>query len=215
MSNTAYVDYGYWQPGYSEGDSGTPVFSPYATVISQYANSPTILQLINNFDQQVNPAPLLQSFYDYIWNIETAQGFGLDILGRIIDLPRQITVPAIYPFTIPAGAYSMTDEQYRRALYLKAMSNVSDSSGAGINRGLRLLENGRGNAFVRVIDTMKIQYTFYFALEPFEHALIISGDVAMRGAGVGFENSFTINPYFGFSEAESWQPWGQAPFAAY
>lgn len=215
MVLTSYVTEGYWVPGYSEGDSGTPPFSPFDTVISQYANSPTLLQMISNLSQQIDAQGLFQQFYDYIWNIETAQGFGLDILGRVIDLPRQLTIPAIFGFPLPAGPFSMNDEQYRRALKFKAMTNIIDSSAYAINSELRLMSDGRGNAFVRIVGTMEIQYTFYYAPEPYEYALIASGNIAMRGAGVGFGNSFTINPYFGFSEADSWSPFGQAPFAAY
>jgi hypothetical protein len=209
MTDAKYVGDGYWQPGLTGGNSGVGPFRPYATVISQYANSPTLLQMVNNLNQQINPQDLFQSFYDLIWNIGTAQGFGLDILGRIIDLPRQLTIPAIYPFTLPAGPYSMNDSQYRRALLLKASANVSDSSASGINRGLRQMEDGRGNAFVRKVASMTIQYAFYYAPEPYEYALINSGAVAMRPSGVGFVNMFTINPYFGFSEAESWSPFDQ------
>ncbi len=190
-------------------------FDPRTTIISEYANSPTLVQMIDSLHQQITPSGNFQMFYDYIWNIDTAQGFGLDILGLIINLPRQLIIPAIFGFPLPAGPYSMTDDQYRRALMFKAMSNIIDSSAFAINSELRLLADGRGNAFVEVIGTMAIQYTFYFPLEPFEHAIMTVGDIAMRGAGVGFPNSFTINPYFGFSEAESWDTFDQAVFASY
>lgn len=189
--------------------------NPTDTVVSQYANSPTLMQMIDSLHQQIDPNPLFATFFDYVWNIETAQGFGLDILGRIINLPRQLTVVSIYPFTSPAGTFAMNDAQYRRALFVKAWSNIANSSAFDINFGLRTLGNSRGNAFVRKLSTMFIQYTFYFPLEAYEFALINSDNTVMRPAGVGFDISFTINPYFGFSEAESWDTFDRAVFASY
>lgn len=190
-------------------------FNPLDTVLSQYKSSPTIVQLVENLDQQINPAANFQMFYDYVWNISTAQGFGQDILGRIVNMPRQISnVPAIYPSTSTPGTVSLTDAQYQIALLVKAWSNISNSSASGINNGLRIFARGRGNAFVQRAGTMKIRYTFYFAPEPYEYAIITTGNIAVRPAGVDFDIQ-TVNPYFGFSEAMSWQPFDQAPFAAY
>lgn len=192
-----------------------PNFDPSVTIISQYANSATLVQMIENFRQQISPDADFQMFYDYIWNIDTAQGFGLDILGRIINLPRQITIPAIYPFTVPAGAFSMDDTQYRKALLLKALANISNSSAPEINRILMMMSDGRGNAFVRKLSTMYIQHVFYYAPEPYEYALILNDGLPVRPAGVDFDIMYTINPYFGFSEAESWQPFDLGVFADY
>lgn len=191
-------------------------FDPRLTIISQYANSPTLVQMIDSLHQQITPDSNFQMFYDYIWNIDTAQGFGLDILGRIVNLPRQLNIPEIFGFPIPAGPYSMTDDQYRQALKFKAMSNIIDSSAFSINSQMRMLSNGRGNAFVQHTGTMLIKYTFFYAPEPYEYVLFSQGDIAMRGAGVDFENLFTINPYFGFAEAESWEPFdSDGAFADY
>ena len=186
------------------------------TIISQYANSPTLLQLLDNFWQQVNPDADFANFYEYVWNVETAQGFGLDILGRIVRMSRTVqNVPAIWPVTVAPGTVSLTDDQYRRAILIKALTNVSDSAIPSMNRQMLLLAAGRGNGFVRNLGDMHIQYTFYFAPEPYEYAIIADGNIAIRPAGVGFKNSFTINPYFGFGEAESWQPFDQGVFADY
>lgn len=190
-------------------------FDPTVTLISEYANSPTIRQLVDSLDQQINPAPLFDSFYSYVWNIDTAQGFGLDILGRIIDLPREVqNVPAIYPVTVAPGTVSLTDDQYRRALLVKAWANISSSSAKSINAGLRMTAIGRGNAFARNLGNMRMEYVFYYAPDPYEYAIIAAANVVTKPAGVGF-NMVTINPYLGFSEAESWDTFGQAVFANY
>lgn len=215
MNNEAYVESKYWVPGYSEGDVGTPAFSPLDTVQGQYGNSPSILQLISNFDQSVNPDADLLTILTFIWDIDTAQDFGLDILGALIDLPRQLAnTPFIYPERGPRGPYYMNDDQYRRAMFVKAWSNIGDHSFKSINVGMRKIAQGRGNAFASKLDTMMIKYNFYYGPQGYEYALLERGDVFIRPVGVGFDRK-TIHPYFGFVEADSWNTFGQATFAAY
>ena len=59
-----------------------------ATVQKEYANSPTLLALLDDFDQWVDPAKFVADFLSYVWDISTAQGFGLDIWGRILGQSR-------------------------------------------------------------------------------------------------------------------------------
>lgn len=62
------------------------------TVASQYANSPTLMQLIDNMNQYFDPTTDFEEFYKNIWDIDTARGFGLDIWGRIVNVGREITL---------------------------------------------------------------------------------------------------------------------------
>lgn len=216
MSDTAYVVPDYWTPGYAVGDVGTPEFDPYATVISQYANSPALLQLILNSWQQIEVDSDFVNFYNYVWNVDTAQGFGLDILGRIVGVARQIAaVPAIWPVTVAPGTVSLTDDQYRRLILLKAFANISDASTVGINGGLRLFANARGNALVENLGNMHMGYKVYFAPVAYEYPVLLNGKILTKPAGVGITHLQTINPYFGFSEAQAWDTFGQAVFAKY
>lgn len=189
-----------------------------ATLYSQYANSPTIVQMVDSFGQQIDISGDLANVISYIWDIDTAQGFGLDILGRIIGLNRQVqNVPDIFGFpTAPGGLYTMMDDEYRRALRVKALRNISNGSAPDINRQLMLLSNGRGNAFVSNEGTMLIKYNFFYGPQPYEYALMSSFDVVGKPVGVDVELDLTINPYFGFAEAESWEPFdSDGAFADY
>ena len=56
------------------------------TIISQYVQSPTILQMLDNVNQWISPDVDFYNFQNWIWNIDTARGFGLDILGRILGI---------------------------------------------------------------------------------------------------------------------------------
>lgn len=70
-----------------------PAFDWTTTVISQYANSPSLLLLCqsiaDNLDQTVNFA----NFYAFVWNVDTAQGFGLDVWGKIVNVSRFLQIP--------------------------------------------------------------------------------------------------------------------------
>ncbi len=63
------------------------------TIISQYGNSPTILQLVQNMNAYLDPRADFDAFFDYVWNVDTAQGFGLDIWGRIVNIRRELQIP--------------------------------------------------------------------------------------------------------------------------
>jgi beta-lactam-binding protein with PASTA domain len=64
-----------------------------ATVISQYANSPTILQLVSNLNQYIDQSTNFANFYNFVWNVDTAVGFGLDIWGKIVGVSRLLQIP--------------------------------------------------------------------------------------------------------------------------
>ena len=94
------------------------------TIISQYANSPTITSLIGSFNAAVDPIDNINNFLTWIWQVSTAQGFGLDIWGRIVGVSR--VVP-----TNPATV--LTDPQFLQLILLKALANISRTSSYSIN----------------------------------------------------------------------------------
>jgi beta-lactam-binding protein with PASTA domain len=91
---------------------GTPVagtlFDFEATVISQYANSPTILQLCNNMNQYVDQSQNFANFFNFVWNVDTAVGFGLDIWGTIVGVGRLLQIPNS---TVYVGFYQSGESQ--------------------------------------------------------------------------------------------------------
>lgn len=206
---TTYTLPGYAAPGYSDEE-----FSPLQTVVGQYQNSPTLLRLISDFNQYIDPSLNFEQFLQMVWNIDTAAAFGLDVLGRILNVSRQINVPKIFPATVAPGLLSLTDEPYRALLRAKALSNISASSAPGINGVLRALFAGRGNAFSENLGNMHMRYKFLFALQAYEYGIMAQSQALPQPAGVQTE-IFSVQPYFGFTEANSWSTFGEAPFAAY
>jgi hypothetical protein len=61
-----------------------------STVISQYNQSPTLQTLLYGINQWLDPTQNIDAFYKLIWNVDTAQGYGLDVWGRIVAVERTI-----------------------------------------------------------------------------------------------------------------------------
>jgi len=174
------------------------------TIASQYGNSPTILSLIESFNAAVDPSLDVDNFMTHVWQVSTAQGFGLDIWGRIVGVSRIIP-------TNPATV--LTDDQFRQLILLKALSNISRASSYSINTLLLEWMNGRGRTYINDIGNMEIRYMFEFALEPFEITIITKSGIFLRPAGVGGWMVTTEVPVFGFSGmTDGAVPFGQAPF---
>lgn len=206
------------------------------TIISQYGNSATITQLVRNMNAYIDPRADFDAFYDFVWNVETAQGFGLDIWGRIVNVSRELTIgdvtnrfgfnealPGSYPFdeqtfydSTPSATntYALSDDAYRQLILVKALANISASNAMSLNQLLQNLFINRGRCYVNDLGAMNFRYTFEFLLTPFEFAIMTQSGALPRPAGVGASLINTVLPVFGFSEAgvESASPFGQAPF---
>lgn len=174
------------------------------TVISQYGNSPTLLALIESFNDAVDPYSNIDQFWTFIWNISTAQGFGLDIWGRIVGVSRTINTT---PQTI------LTDEPFKQFILLKAFANISLATPQSINTMLLTWMGERGRAYVNDLGNMEIRYMFEFELEKFEIDIITQSGIFLRPAGVGGWMVNTETPVFGFSGmTDGAVPFNQAPF---
>ena len=70
------------------------------TIISQYANSPILLALINSINAEIDPAVNFQNFISNVWNAVTDPTpntdnitYGLDLWGRIVGVNRILAIP--------------------------------------------------------------------------------------------------------------------------
>jgi len=193
--------------------SGTvPTFGYLDTVISQYANSPIILQLIENFYDYVDQTANMDAFYNLIWNVDTAQGIGLDIWGRIVGVNRVLKVADI-PFfgftgpvtdsgdsfnvdpffsgTILTSNYALTDDAFRQLIYAKALTNISDGSTKSINQILINLFGDSGNAYVVDNNNMSLVYWFTFTPTPVQQAIIQQSGALPKPTGVAVTFHFS------------------------
>lgn len=175
------------------------------TIISQFANSPTLVQLVSNFNTYLDPTANLDAFYNLVWNVDTAQGYGLDVWGRIVGVGRVLQVASgvyfgfaeaddssetpfnqapFYSGSQTTGNFALTDEAYRTLIYAKALANISDGSIPGINQILLNLFPGRGNCYVTDGQNMTMTFTFSFTLSPVEFAIVSQSGVLPKPAGV-------------------------------
>ncbi len=205
------------------------------TIISQYGNSPTILQLVQNMNAYLDPRADFDAFFDYVWNVDTAQGFGLDIWGRIVNIRRELQIPnapvyfgfkdalpGSYPFdeapfydgTPPATqTYKLADDAYRKLILTKALANIASSNAPSLNQLLQNMFADRGRCYVNDLGGMQFRYTFEFDLTLQEYAIVTQSGVLPRPAGVNAILFQTALPLFGFSEAGlSAAPFGQGVF---
>jgi len=179
-----------------------------ATFLSQYANSARLIALIGNLNDCVDPAADIDAFFQNVWNIDTAVGYGLDCWGRIVGLPngRILKIPddqiyigfseagtesaaplsqaPIYPGYRSTQNFSLSDDAFRTLILVKAMANILDGSIPSYNKLLQLLFAGRGRCYINDVGNMQMRYTFEFYLEPFELAIITSSGILPRPTGV-------------------------------
>lgn len=189
--------------------------------MKQYAASPVIQQLVADRESYF-PIAWQDQFYDVVWNPRTAQGFGLDIWGRIVVIGRDIQIPIVdylgfttnpeqswAPFgqegfyTGPAATstFTLADNAYRVLVAAKALANISSTDSRSLNRVLDKLFPGRGRAWVNDLGSMSMRFVFEFVLESWEMAVLVNGKVLPRPAGVNATIVQIPLDSFGFAEA--------------
>lgn len=75
-----------------------PAFDWHTTILSQYATSDRITGLIATFADALDQTENFDTFYDKVWNLNTAEGYGLDVWGRIVGANRVLQVADVQYF---------------------------------------------------------------------------------------------------------------------
>lgn len=210
-------------------------FNYLDTVLSQFANSPTLLSLIGSFSDAVNPSANIDAFYDSVWNIQTATGFGLDVWGRITGIGRVLSIPgantdfgfeeaAAQPFNqgpfyygvLPTQNYTLSDDAFRALILIKALANISNCSIQTYNTILMQLFPNRGNAYVMDNGNMTMTIVCQFPLQPFEISILTMSGAFVAPTGVGMQIMVLDVPnQFGFAESGAFaQGFGHGTFWA-
>lgn len=202
-----------------------------ATVMKQFSNSPTALELLSCFDQWCDLTQFSEAFLSNVWDISTAKGFGLDIWGRILGRSRYLQVTQTpgdnfgfsthgesssgqawkpwnqAPFFTTSGtvAFPLQDSYYLKLLLVKAAANIARCDCPSINALMRTMFGNRGRCYIGydIGDPMNIAYHFEFFPTAVEQSIIESG-LFPQPAGMGVNYVFqTALPYtpFGFASA--------------
>lgn len=191
--------------------------------MKQYAASPILQALIDDWAENFGP-DWQDQLYSIVWDVDTAQGFGLDIWGEIVVASRQLTVPAsskyfgyntststqswepfnsatFYSGTGDTQTYVLADNAYRVLILAKALSNISATDSKSLNQVLMQLFPNRGTAYVNDLGGMGMRFVFNFTLESWEKAVLTNGSVIPRPAGVLAYIFEAPASSFGFAEA--------------
>lgn len=183
------------------------------TVLSQYACAPTLNALIEAWNQTLDPTALLETWFSRVWNLETAEGYGLDVWGRIVGVQRVLTITEgsflgfaeaqdlaqdsfnaapWYSGTRVTSNYRLSDDAFRQLIQAKALANITDGSVYSLNALLMTLFAGQGDAWVEENGTMSMDYVFNFTPTAVQVSLIQTAGVLTQPAGV--QVSYKIVP---------------------
>lgn len=181
------------------------------TVLTQYAASPKINALISSFNEAVSVEDFTELFLTYVWDINTAESYGLDVWGKIVDVSRRLTVnddfqhlgfsealldshtvtdpqpfdqAPFYSGETATETVELSDPIYRKLIMMKAMSNITDCTVPNINRMLVYMFGDSGRAYVTNDGPLKMSYVFEFPLSTAELAIIQSSGALPSPPGV-------------------------------
>ena len=190
------------------------------TIMSQYAHSPTILALIDGINQVIDPQYFIDDFYNYVYRLSTARGFGLDIWASKVGVSRYAKAanpnaktfgfqPDYQPFnTYPfsdGGAFSsyrLTDADLRKLIIIKAASNILYATAWNINKFLLMVFGGR-KAYYAIRGHMSAEYVFEFSLTPFDRLVIYTLNMLPMPTGVGISyKEIDVDRAFGFNGSD-------------
>lgn len=197
---------GSFQIGVS-GFGTIPAFDPWDTIISQFANSPQLTALILYLFALIDQTANMDALFDKIRNLDTAQGYGLDVWARIVAIDRVLKVaagpryfgfeeglPDYDPFNVSplyggqelTQNYIVTDDGFRVMIIAKAFANVCDGSIQSINRLLVTLFGSSGRCYVVDNMDMTMTYKFEFGLSALQYAILTNSGVMPKPAGVSY-----------------------------
>lgn len=200
------------------------------TLLTQYANSPIIVGLLEGLNEAIDPSANIEQFYNIVLNLKTAQGYGLDIWGIIVGIGRNVPVDLsddpkmgfygsdntpfnVAPFNGSGGkfvSYALPDNLYRKLIIIKAYANILYATAPNINKLLYYIFEER--AYYRIIGGMQAQYVFEFTPTQFERLIIFSLGILPVPCGVSVEYTIlNTAKTFGFLGSKL-QPFNQGSF---
>ena len=170
-----------------------------------------MMQLISNMNTYLDPTANINAFYNDVWNIETAIGYGLDVWGRIVGVGRvlQVSTSNYFGFSGPDGYsgvgfdqapfyngsaltsnFALTDTAVRTLILAKALANICNATIPAINQILINLFGPTGpmpvagNSYCTDTGSMTMTYTFSTTLTPVQQAIVYQSGVLPTPAGV-------------------------------
>lgn len=204
--------------GYVEDKSGN-----IDRIYAQYRNKPNAVawyKIVLSLATQLNS--VVQAVR-VMYNIDSAQGAQLDILGRIVVVPRNFMGyvalnPGVFAdidgseFGDGSAMFSalnidqdtqMSDDLYRLAIKSKIIKNNSDATLESILYGINfLLPNAE---IVRVVDgeDMSFSVEFYGDITSLDRWALLNGSLVPKPQGVKFNGFLEGYDYVQFGDSET------------
>lgn len=172
-------------------------------ILSQYANSPKLMTVLNGLEKMIGVDADIKKFYDNIFNIQTANTYGLNVWGERLNISRRLK--------INGQAVDLEDKYYRFLLLVKAMANISNCTVPNLEVILNYLFQERGNVYVFDTGIMTMKYSFDFYLDEMEKAILNLPGIPPKPTGVGLTIvELPKKQLFGFNKT-GFKPFNQAP----
>lgn len=187
------------------------------TIMSQYANSPAILGIISGLNDAIDPQYFIDDFYNYVYRLSTARGFGLDIWADKVGVTRsaKMTNPEsknlgfaegfqpwnTYPWSDGGefSSFQLSDTDLRKLIIVKAAINILYATAFNINKFLLMLFDGQ-KAYYNITGHMTAEYVFEFGLTEFDRLIVYTLDMLPKPCGVGISyREINVNQTFGFN----------------
>lgn len=192
------------------------------TILSQYANSPRLMMILEWISDTLDPSAQIDEFYNLIFNVDTAQGYGLDVWGRIVGVSRTVAGVSgndktfgfnetnyFTPFNVAPfngngakfNSYQLPDTQYRQLIMIKAYANILYATAPNINKFLYSIFGKR--AYYRITGDMTAQYVFEFIPSNFERSIIFNLGILPIPCGISVEYTIVdTSTTFGFNGSD-------------
>lgn len=193
-------------------------FNIDAVIQSQYGDSPHIKGVIKGYYDYISPQKDIDLIYDKMINIYTAEGYGLDVWGRIVNIDRDYvaidenfdylgfdnqpySMDRIETFNnapfykVVNGKVQLQDDAYRTYILIKAMLNISNVSLNSLNYIFKQLFNDV-TLYVLHVETMILRLVVMGQFSEAQKGAIQNID--WLPAGVGLQYYHVITPTFGF-----------------
>ena len=176
------------------------------TFLSQYANSPKMFSIIQEIYKSLDPQKTEGDFYKFVWSLDTAKGFGLDIWGRIVGISRSVPLQdpsakvfgfntggqsniftpfSVAPFRTNANGFSsymLPDNLYRKLIFSKALANITLATAPNINKLLKTLI--ATPSVYLITGIMEAKYQFQERLSAFDRMVVFQLGLLPEPCGV-------------------------------
>ncbi|MEE8658288.1 DUF2612 domain-containing protein [Acetobacteraceae bacterium EV16G] len=177
------------------------------TILAQYAASPRLRMILDGFNQSIDPRNIIDQWYQRVFDLKTASGWGLDVWGRIVGIARVIPVAkteylgfeeaddrsgtarpmndgVFYRGTAVTSGFALTDDAYRQLILAKAAANLCSGSIADINAILMTLFGAYGDIWVEETSATTMTICYSWDLTPAQSTIIVTSKALPRPSGL-------------------------------